>query len=197
MRSGTRAVGVLAGIAFRVDPMRTVLVLLLMPILGGATALSGIAVRWLIDTAVARDGTAVLRVAAFFTLTILIVYQMGVICGEIKLALQTKVAHEIDRRAMTLCTGLPSIEHHENPAYLDRLELLRHRRAELGGAFGAMVENLRALVGTRRGRGAAGDRPPHVGRPAAGGGANRARQSVPGTTRRRCRPGDCRGSPGR
>jgi len=146
MRSGARAAGVLTRIAFQVDPIRAVLVLLVTPIIGGATAMSGIAVRWFIDTAISRDSAAVVWVAALLTVTVLVMYQLGVIGAEIRMTLQAKISYEIDRRTMTLCVSLPSIDHHENPAYLDRLELLRHRRAELGGAFGALVENFRASV---------------------------------------------------
>jgi len=146
MRSGARAVGALTRIAFQVDPVRAVLVLLVTPIIGGATAMSGIAVRWFIDTTISRDSDAVVWVAVLLTVTVLTMYQLGVIGAEIRMALQAKVSHEVDRRTMTLCVGLPTINHHENPAYLDRLELLRHRRGELGGAFGALVENFRAFV---------------------------------------------------
>jgi ATP-binding cassette subfamily B protein len=141
-----RALAILIATAFRVDPVRTLLTVALTPLLGAATALLGVGVGRLIDAAVAGNRAGAVAMAAFLAISLLAVYQLGMIAAEIRLVLQTNVAHAIDQRAITLVTGLDTIEHHENPAYLDRLELLRHRRLELSAVFGALVENARAII---------------------------------------------------
>jgi ATP-binding cassette subfamily B protein len=146
MRNVVRGIAVLAGAGFRADAPRAVLVLALAPAVGCVGALSGLGVQWAVDAAAQGDPSGALVAAALLIATVLITHQVGVFTANLRIHLQQRVALLLDQRMMRMCADLPGLEHHELPAYLDEMELLRDSRDELGGAFGSIVENLRTVT---------------------------------------------------
>ena len=57
-----------------------------------------------------------------------------------------KAGAAIDRRLIELMAGVPGIEHHERPEYLDRLDVLREERARLAWMTNAMAGMVRVAV---------------------------------------------------
>ncbi|MFE0172147.1 ABC transporter ATP-binding protein [Streptomyces sp. NPDC059002] len=146
-RARSRAAALLITTAFRADARRALLVLVLAPVVGGCGVLSGLAIREATDAALRQDIRAALTAAALLVAAVVTTYSAGAFVSGLRIHLQQHVGLLLDRRLMELTGGIPTLTHHEHPDYLDRMELLRTHRGELGGAFGALVENLRALFG--------------------------------------------------
>ncbi|MGW2230648.1 ATP-binding cassette domain-containing protein [Streptomyces formicae] len=142
-----RAAALLVATAFRADARRALLVLVLAPVVGGCGVVSGLAIRAATDAALRHDTGAALTAAALLVAAVVTTYSAGAFVSVLRIHLQQHVGLLLDRRLMELTGGIPGLSHHEHPDYLDRMELLRTHRGELGGAFGALVENLRALFG--------------------------------------------------
>ncbi|HEX2036152.1 MAG TPA: hypothetical protein VHS99_18375 [Chloroflexota bacterium] len=69
----------------------------------------------------------------------------------ISAALNERVSLALDSRLMTLLGGLPGIEHHERPAYLDRMAMLRAQRGvlvSLNPVLANLVGQWLALLGS-------------------------------------------------
>ncbi|MFI6326560.1 ABC transporter ATP-binding protein [Nonomuraea sp. NPDC050556] len=62
------------------------------------------------------------------------------------IALQEKIAFRLDREMMRVSAGLPEIEHHERPEFLDRMSLIRQDRAELGQGVWALIGLAQSIV---------------------------------------------------
>ncbi|NGN62450.1 ABC transporter ATP-binding protein [Streptomyces sp. A7024] len=147
LRDQARATALLITTAIRADPRRAVLVLLLAPAVGACTVGAALAIRMATDAAVRQDAGAALRAAALLLAAVAITHAAGTYVSRLRITLQQQVGLLLDQRLMTLTTGIPNLSHHEHPAHLDRMELLRNQRGLLGSAFGALVENLRAVCG--------------------------------------------------
>ncbi|MFJ2766393.1 ATP-binding cassette domain-containing protein [Streptomyces sp. NPDC087300] len=142
-----RAAALLIAAAFRADARRALLVLVLAPVVGGCGVVSGLAIRSATDAALRHDIGAALTAAALLVAAVVTTYSAGAVVSVLRIHLQQRVGLLLDRGLMELTGGIPTLTPHEHPDYLDRMELLRTHRGELGGAFGALVENLRALFG--------------------------------------------------
>src|SRR3954454_9821978 len=77
--------------------------------------------------------TAVNRVAAMVSLTV-------------RMRLRENTQLYLDTYLMGLTAGVPGIAHHELPAYLDRVELLRNGRNELANPFNPISWTLAAVL---------------------------------------------------
>ncbi|MCF3119682.1 ABC transporter ATP-binding protein [Streptomyces arenae] len=147
LRTQLRAAGLLVGTAFRADARRAALVLALAPVVGACGVVTGLAIRAATDAALRHELRPALTAAALLVAAVVTTYAAGAFVSLQRIHLQQQVGLYLDRRLIQLTGGIPSLAHHEHPAYLDRMDLLRAHRGQLGGAFGALVENLRALFG--------------------------------------------------
>ncbi|MFI6318894.1 ABC transporter ATP-binding protein [Nonomuraea sp. NPDC050556] len=141
-----RAVARLIGTAFRADPARAALVLVLAPVGGAIAAVTALGLQRMVEAAIAADRPGMLGAAGLLATATVLAYLTSTVAGDLRIGLQQRVGLLLDRRIMEMCGGLPHLDHHEYPPYQDQLELLRTHRVSLGLAFGALVENLRALV---------------------------------------------------
>jgi ATP-binding cassette subfamily B protein len=134
------------GLAWRADPLRTVVVLVLAPLSGLTAAGVAVGAKWLVDgvltgaAATTAAGVAVL-VAAAVGMPLL-----GAAAARVRLSLQHRVGHELDLRLMRLCTTPPDLRHHEDPEFADRLETLAANRATITLGLTSLVENLTNVV---------------------------------------------------
>ncbi|MEV0386457.1 ABC transporter ATP-binding protein [Nonomuraea sp. NPDC050643] len=141
-----RTIPLLIGTAFKADAIGTVLVLLLAPVAGAIAAVTAIGLQQIVNAAAAADLTGMLAAAALLAGTVVVGNFTGTITADLRIRLQQRVGMLLDQRIVTMCAGLPHLDHHEHPPYQDKLELLRTHRNWLGSAFGALVENVRAIV---------------------------------------------------
>lgn len=141
-----RTIPLLIGTAWKADAFGTVLVLVLAPVAGAVAAVTAIGLQMIVNAAAAADLTGMLGAAALLAGTVVVGNFTGTVTADVRIRLQQRVGMLLDQRIMTMCAGLPHLDHHEHPPYQDQLELLRNHRNWLGSAFGALVENVRALV---------------------------------------------------
>lgn len=139
---GGRAARVLLGTAFRIDPIRTIVVMFLEITTSASDALFALWLKFLIDAAMAQDLQRAMLVAGGIAVTVAISAMAGIGGFLLRLNLQERVGLRIDERVIELTAGLPGIEHHERPEYLDELQLLRDQREEIAGALGAVVHTV-------------------------------------------------------
>ncbi|MBB4957050.1 ABC transporter ATP-binding protein [Micromonospora polyrhachis] len=140
------AIRLLIGIAFRVSPWRSTVVLLLAPLLGAASVAQGLALQWMVDGALRQQVTPLTNGAVLLVVVTVIIHQVTAAAADLRTRLQQQVGLEFDRRLMTFFAGRAGLDHYHDPAFLDAATLLRARRGELGNAFAAVVENLNVLA---------------------------------------------------
>ena len=132
--------------AFVASPGRAALVFTILPLASLSVVLSAWWLKMLADGLVAGDadaaGIAILAVAASITLQNLVV----VAISKVRFTLQEKTSLRFERELLELVAGLPGLEHHERPEYLDRIEILRAQRAVFAQAVGAVVMNIGVLA---------------------------------------------------
>ncbi|MGW4795990.1 ABC transporter ATP-binding protein [Nonomuraea sp. NPDC004297] len=145
-RMAVRAIALLVGAAFKADAPRAALVLALAPVVGVTAAVTAVGLQRMVNAAVAADLAGMVAAAAILAGALVVTQLAGTAAADLRIRLQQRVGLLLDQRIMAMTSGLPHLDHHEYPPYQDRLELLRSHRTSLGSAFGALVENLRALV---------------------------------------------------
>lgn len=138
----SRSARVLLGASFKTDPVKTVIVVFLQIMEAISDALFALWVKLLVDAAVEQDLGKAYLVAVGVSVTVGISALAGIGGFLLRLNLQEKVGLRIDERIIELTAGLPGIEHHERPEYLDEMQLLREGREEIANALGALVHVL-------------------------------------------------------
>ncbi|MBB5779228.1 ABC transporter ATP-binding protein [Nonomuraea jabiensis] len=145
-RVAVRAMALLVGAAFKADAPRAALVLGLAPVVGAVAAVTAVGLQRMVNSAVEADLPGMLTAALILAGALVAGQLAGTVAADLRIRLQQRVGLLLDQRIMAMTSGLPHLDHHEYPPYQDQLELLRSHRTSLGSAFGALVENLRALV---------------------------------------------------
>ena len=145
-RTAGKAAWLLLRIAFRTGRAQAVLVLALAAVAGVATASIGVGMKLLVDGAAAGSGARMLAATGVLTGLITVNGLIGVGTAQLRLAIQQRVELLVDQDILRICASLPGLDHVENPAVLDKMELLRDNRAIIASAWGAMVENLRVII---------------------------------------------------
>ena len=137
-----RAIRLVVRTAFMASPGRAALVFTVLPLASLTVVLSGFWLKMLADGIAYRDADraslAVLAVAGSLAFQ----HVMMVVLSKIRFNLQERTSLRFERELLELVAGLPGIEHHERPDYLDRIEMLRAQRAVFAQAVGAVVMNI-------------------------------------------------------
>jgi len=134
-------------VAFRADPWRASGVL----VLTGATSVVGLLnafwLKRIVDAAAAGDGRAALLGAVSIGITAGLGMVAHTSVTRMQFPLKEKTGLYLDRRVVDLVGGIPTIDHHERPDYLDRIDVLRREMHILGfagmdsaGALGLLVQ---------------------------------------------------------
>lgn len=142
LRGLARAFAVLFTTAFQADPLRATINLAMSIVQPVATLFSALAVRDLVNAAVAHDGAGATRAALITGLCA----SASVVAGwggfNLNMVLREKVGELMDRRIMALTMAVPTLEHHERADYLDEIEVLRTQRDQLSSAVQAVSMNI-------------------------------------------------------
>ncbi|MGH9041898.1 MAG: hypothetical protein ACRDZ3_16890, partial [Acidimicrobiia bacterium] len=137
-----RALVLVVRTAFVASPARAALVFTVLPLTSLTVVLSGFWLKLLADGIMYRDpdraALGVFAVAASIALQ----HVMVVVLSKVRFTLQEQTSLRFERELIELVAGLPGIEHHERPDYLDRIEMLRAQRAVFAQAVGAVVMNI-------------------------------------------------------
>ncbi|HVE76533.1 MAG TPA: ATP-binding cassette domain-containing protein [Actinomycetota bacterium] len=141
-RGGIRAFTMLVTTAFKAAPGLATIGLILVPIGQLSTMLSGIWLSWLVDAAYESSMEKALRAAGLMSLTVGGLWFTILVGARIRLTLGERVGFALDNKLTTLGGGLPGLEHHERPEYLDKLQLLRDQGWLLGSSMNAVVNTI-------------------------------------------------------
>ncbi|MDE2994872.1 MAG: ABC transporter ATP-binding protein [Chloroflexota bacterium] len=151
MREHWRGFRVLMVFGLRAAPWQAVVFLVSAFIMSLEGLVVPVGLKLLADAAVALDlraglvaafiiaataGLAVVNLQFYVTLIFTVVERAGAL---------------IDKRLMELTTGIAGLEHHERPAYLDEMAILRERRGSLAwmtNAAGQVIQIVVQLVGS-------------------------------------------------
>jgi ATP-binding cassette subfamily B protein len=134
-------------VAFEADPLRATLSIVLNIISALASVLSSVWLRDLTNAAVHHHMGDVWRAAAGEGITVAAAVFAGWTGFTLSMALREKTGALLDQRLIELTAGIPGLEHHERPDYLDKIEVLRRQRDQLASASEAIVQNIAVLVG--------------------------------------------------
>lgn len=109
----------------RTDRRATGVLILLLVAQTGVVAATGLSLRWLVDAAIAGDrGGAVAAIVVGAAAS-----GLGAIGIRVSFTLRVYLMERVDvaltREILQASAGIPTVEHLEHPAYLDRLDLLR------------------------------------------------------------------------
>ena len=142
-----RSLRAMLGVAFRADPLRATLAL----VVAGISAASSSVALWLLAQAVTAvtvgDGDRALRFAAIAGVLATIGYGLAFVMLDLRFRMEESTRARIDEELIEAMASLPTLEHHKRPELLDRLELLRLQRGALGNSIAAVIENVAALTG--------------------------------------------------
>lgn len=134
MHSTRQALAVAVTVGFRADRRRATGVLVLSTLAALVGVLGAYWLKRIVDAAVAGDETAALLTAAGMGLTTGLALMAGASITRMQFPLKEHTGMHLDRSLVSLVGGIAGVEHHEHPAYLDRLEILRREMPELGFA---------------------------------------------------------------
>jgi ABC-type multidrug transport system fused ATPase/permease subunit len=142
-----RAYRLLIGCAFGTAPREATLFLLcgvVMALFGPVTSFGA---KLIVDAALARNFTAAIGAAALLTAFLGLSLLNTLYYLDFLFAVAEKASAAVNRRLMTLMTGVPGLLHHEHPAYLRELDLLREERGRLAWMTNATAGLIRVAVG--------------------------------------------------
>lgn len=141
-----RVLATLLRSAFAADPWRATLTLVLASTAAVSAMVLAYWTKLIVDAAARTDGHAARVAAAGLVLTGMA--SLGAILAlvQVRFRLQESTAHAIEVDMINQISSLPGIDHHENPAVLDELELLRSQRSQIASAVELTVEVAAAVL---------------------------------------------------
>ncbi len=146
MRRGIRGIATIIATAWRADRWRLVAVAFLTVFGQLSMSIDALFLKFMVDAVLAGDRTQVVLTAIALSLTFavgLLAIYTGFTMG---VTLEEKSSRLLDERTIALAAGVPGIEHHERPDYLDEIEMLRTERGVLTAAPRSLVGAV-AMVG--------------------------------------------------
>jgi len=146
MKRRLRAYQVLMSFSFRVTPRQAMLFLLFGAIMSVGYPAFAFGSKLLVDAAVAHDAGRAIVVAVALSGIAALGLANTLYYVDVMFSVAEKAGVAIDRRLMELIAGIPGLEHHERPDYLDRLDALREERWALPWMTNATAGMLRVAV---------------------------------------------------
>jgi len=147
MRDLVRGVRLMLGISFGADAVRSVAALITTSGQLAALPFRAVGMKILIDGMAAHDH----RRAIAGAVVIAAISALGRILTwasfNVRMRLRENTQVHLDARLMTLTAGIPGLEHHERPEYLDKVELVRSEREALANPFNPISWTVASLVG--------------------------------------------------
>ena len=146
MRESLRAFRTMVWISFQADPARSVGALVCAAGQLVAPPLRIIGLKELADGLLAHDrGVALHGVVVILVFTAVNRF-MAWASLNVRFRLRERTQLWLDGHLMQLMTGIPGIEHHERPDYLDRVEQVRVERHYLANPFNSISWSAAALL---------------------------------------------------
>jgi ATP-binding cassette, subfamily B, bacterial len=139
----SRGVGLVLRVSFQASRWLTLVGLLLLPAAQALTILSGLWLKFLVNGVLDHDATQTLLAAALLALSGGAAFLAMGAGYQIRTRISELAAVEFERQLAEITAGIPTIEHHERPEYLDRMRLVqenvRYLRDSVGGIFAVLA----------------------------------------------------------
>ncbi|HUR17482.1 MAG TPA: ABC transporter ATP-binding protein [Acidimicrobiales bacterium] len=129
-----RALWTAVTVSFRADRARATAVVVLSAVASLAGVLGAYWLKRIVDAAGAGDERSALWAASVIGVTAGMALMLRASVTRMQFPLKENTGLYLDRRLVSMVGGIPSIEHHERPDYLDRLEVLRREMPVLAFA---------------------------------------------------------------
>jgi ATP-binding cassette, subfamily B, bacterial len=142
-----RVVWLAARLALRAGGWRVAVVLLCNVALAVQPSVNALALKALTDAALARDWTGVAIAIGVLALMVAATFSIYGIFVPIKVTVSEHAARLFEQDLMTLVATIPTLEPHESPEFVDRLDVLRRNPQALVGALWTTFQNLSFFVG--------------------------------------------------
>jgi ATP-binding cassette subfamily B protein len=142
-----RAYRLLVGFAFGAAPREATVFLLCGVFMALFPPVAAFGAKLLVDAALARDVRAALGATALLAMFVGLSCLNALYYLDCLFAVAEKASGAVNRRLMTLMAGVPGLAHHEQPAYLRELDLLREERGRLAWMTNATAGIIRVAVG--------------------------------------------------
>ena len=135
MRSALRTLALMVQISWRADAARSVFAVITAVGQMASLPLRAIGLKILTDGFVAADRSETLRGAAV-VLALSALHRLMLHASlNVRMRLRENTQLYLDSHIMDLTAGIPGLEHHERPEYLDQVELIRNERGYLANPF--------------------------------------------------------------
>ncbi|HUR76552.1 MAG TPA: ABC transporter ATP-binding protein [Acidimicrobiales bacterium] len=141
-----RSVAVMAREGYNTDRARTIGSIVLDIVVGVAYPLTPVGVGLVVDGVARHDSSRTSLGVLFLTVTTGAILGLRIVGDRVRLRLEEKVAHRVEVQALRMVTGLPGVEHHENPAHLHRIDHLIHESWLIANAVPAIILTLEVVV---------------------------------------------------
>jgi ABC-type multidrug transport system fused ATPase/permease subunit len=145
VREHGRAAWALTSLAFRASPLATSLGFLMFFAFGVGAAIDGWWVAHLIDRLVAGDRDAALMAAVGLTATNALLIGVSLFNLDMRFRIEESTGLLVDQEIIAAMASTPTLELHERPSHLDKIEVLRAQRAQISQSVSAILEWLAAL----------------------------------------------------
>lgn len=146
MRDWGRTVAMMVAISLRADARRSVAAVVTAIGQMASLPFQAIGLKVITDGIIARDQQQALRgvalVVAFAVLNRISTHASL----NIRMRLRENTQLYLDTQIMTLTAGIPGMEHHERPEYLDQVELIRTERNYLANPFNPISWTAASIV---------------------------------------------------
>jgi ATP-binding cassette subfamily B protein len=132
--------------AFAADPARATFVFIGSPILDLSPVLGAVWLAMLFRGMQNGDAGSAGLAAGLVAGSLVAAHLSTVVMAKIRFTLQERTSLHFERELLAMVAGLPGIEHHERPEYLDKLEILREERAAFAQAVYAVTQNVGVIL---------------------------------------------------
>ncbi|MBW3592672.1 MAG: hypothetical protein KY396_03165 [Actinobacteria bacterium] len=146
MRSALRTVVLMVQISLRADAVRSVFAVVTAVGQMASLPLRALGLRAMTDGFIARDAAAAARGAAVIVGLTAIHRVMVHASLNVRMRLRENTQVYLDSHIMGMTAGIPGLEHHERPEYLDQVELIRNERGYLANPFNPISWTVASLV---------------------------------------------------
>jgi ATP-binding cassette subfamily B protein len=136
----------LMAFSFGAAPWASALFLFLGVLMSLTIPAAAVGAKLLVDAAVAGSVSRGLVAAGVLALTAATVLIVVLYYVDLLFIVAEKAGATVDRRLIDLMAGVPGLEHHERPEYLDRLDVLREERARLAWMTNATAGMVRVAT---------------------------------------------------
>jgi ATP-binding cassette, subfamily B, bacterial len=146
MREIWRGLRLMLGISFAADALRSVAALVTASGQAVSMPFRAVGMKVLVDGVAAHDHhravVGALLIVGISALTRLVTWASF----NVRMRLRENTQVHLDARLMALTAGIPGLEHHERPDYLDKVELLRSEREFLANPFNPISWSVASIL---------------------------------------------------